>query len=88
VKKAQEKAWHDRHINKCTFKSGDLVLMYDRKFTKFPGKLQMHWLGPYIIKEITNGAAVQLMKLNMELFLGRIDGSQLKLYNSDTGPAQ
>jgi len=41
VEKAQEKAWHDRHIKQCTFKHGDLVLIYDSKFTKFPGKFQM-----------------------------------------------
>ena len=47
VQKAKEKAWHDRHINHKTFKVGDLVLLYDSKFAKFPGKFCMHWLGPY-----------------------------------------
>ncbi len=42
VQKAREKAWHGRHIKKHTFKNGDLVLMYDNKFTKFPGKFQRH----------------------------------------------
>lgn len=60
--------WHDRHFKKCTFKNGDLVLLYDKKFTKFPRKFQMHWLGPYIIKKIADGGVVQLVKLNRELF--------------------
>ena len=47
VQKDREKAWHDRHIKHKTFKEGDLVLLYDIKFAKFPGKFQMHWLGPY-----------------------------------------
>ena len=47
VQKAREKAWHDRHINHKTIKVGDLVLLYDSKFAKFPGKFCMHWLGPY-----------------------------------------
>jgi len=34
----------------------------------------MHWLGPYIIKEIIKGGGVHLMKLNGELFLGKING--------------
>ena len=38
VHKAREKAWHDRHIKHKTFKVGDLVLLYDSKFVKFPGK--------------------------------------------------
>lgn len=42
VQKECEKAWHDWHIKLCTFKVNDLVLLYDRKFDKFPGKFQMH----------------------------------------------
>ena len=47
VQKEREKAWHDRHIKQKKFKVGDLVLLYDSKFMKFPGKFCMHWLGPY-----------------------------------------
>lgn len=83
VHKEHEKAWHDRHIKLRTFKVNDLVLLYDSKFTKFQGKFQMHWLGPYIIKEITDGGIVQLMKLNGEPFLRRVNGSQLKPYTRD-----
>ena len=46
VQKAREKARHDRHIKSKAFKEGDLVLLYDNKFVKFPGKFHMHWLGP------------------------------------------
>lgn len=88
VEKAQEKVWHDRCIKQCTFKNGDLVLMYDSMFTKLLGKFQMCCLGPYIIKEIMDGGAVQLVNLNGELFLGRINGSQFKLYGHDPTPAQ
>ena len=49
VQKAREKAWHDRHIKSKTFQIGDLVLLYDSKFIKFPGKFKTHWLGPYQI---------------------------------------
>jgi hypothetical protein len=28
------------------------VLLYDNKYQKHPGKLQMHWLGPFIVAEI------------------------------------
>jgi hypothetical protein len=50
VQKARDKSWHDRHIKKKTFKEGDLVLMYDNKSIQHPGKLRMHWLGPYEVK--------------------------------------
>jgi len=58
VKKQCEKAWHDQHIKLHTFKVNDLVLLYDSNFDKFPGKLKMHWLGPCVIKEITDGGTV------------------------------
>jgi hypothetical protein len=47
VQKAKDKAWNDRHIKKKKFKEGDLVLFYDSKYLRYPGKLRMHWLGPY-----------------------------------------
>ena len=77
--------WHDRHIKVCTFKENDLVLLYDSKFEKFPSKLQMHWLGPYFIQEVTNGGTVQLAKLNGDPFPSQVNGSRLKLYTR--GPA-
>jgi len=64
------------------FKKNDLVLLYDNKFKKFLGKLRMHWLGPYVVKGVTDGGVVQLDKLNGEPFPGRINGSHLKLYTS------
>ena len=42
VQKQCEKAWHDHHIKLGTFKENNLVLLYDSKFEKFPGKLCMH----------------------------------------------
>jgi len=42
----------------------------------------MHWLWLYIIKEITNGGAVQLVKLNGDTFRGKVNGSRLKPYTS------
>ena len=60
VQKAREKSWHDRHIKNKTFHIRDLVLLYDSKFIKFPGKFKMHWLGPYQIQQVTEGGAVQL----------------------------
>ena len=40
----------------------------------------MHWLGPYVIKEIIDGGAVQLVKLNGDPFLGKVNGRRLKPY--------
>ena len=58
VQKECEKAWHYRHIKLHTFKVNDLALLYDSEFDKFIGKFWMHWLGHYVIKEITDGGGV------------------------------
>ena len=81
MQKEQEKAWHDRHIKSKSFQIGDLVLLYDSKFVKFPGKFKTHWLGPYQIQYVTEGGAVQLSKLNRELLPMLINGSRLNLYS-------
>ena len=81
VQKAREKAWHDRHIKNKTFQTGDLVLLYDSKFIKFPGKFKTHWLGPYQIQQVTEGGVIQLSQLNGELLPTWINGSRLKLYS-------
>jgi len=43
----------------------------------------MHWLGPYIVKEIIDGGTVQIGNLNGEPFPGRVNGSRFKLYSGD-----
>ena len=80
VEKKRKKVWHDRHIKSNHFEFGGLVLMYDSKFFKHPGKLKMHWLGPYVVKEITNGGEIKLEKLDGIEVTGLINGSRLKPY--------
>jgi hypothetical protein len=58
VQKTRDKAWHDRHIKRKTFKAGDLVLMYDNKSIQHPEKLRMHWLRPYEVKTIIDGGVI------------------------------
>ena len=67
VKKARDKSWHDQHI---------------RQFVKHPGKFGQHWLGPYTVKKVTNGGAVQLATLCDDLIPGFVNGSRLKPYQA------
>ena len=83
VQKAREKEWHDRHIKHKTFKIRNLVLLYDSKFAKFPGKFCVHWLGPYQVKHVTSGGVVQLAKLNGEVFPTLVNGSRMKRYRDN-----
>jgi hypothetical protein len=75
VHKAKGKAWQDRHIKKKAFKEGDLVLLYDSKSFQHPGKLRMHWLGPYKVKYVIDGGALQLRDLAGAYLKGIINGS-------------
>jgi hypothetical protein len=87
VQKSRDKAWHDRHIKKKSFKEGDLVLLYDNKFFQHPGKFRMHWLGPYEVQHVTDGGSVRLKDLAGIELKGMINGSRLKLYR-DSRPHQ
>ena len=56
------------------------MFLYDNKFINHPGKLQMHWLGPYLVHSITSGGAVQLQQLDSEVLPTLINGSRLNPY--------
>ena len=59
---------------------GELVLLYDIQFVKHPGKFRQHWLVPYMVKEITDGGAIQLVTLCGDMVPGYVNGSQIKPY--------
>ena len=86
VQKARNKAWHDQHIKHKIFQVGDLVLLYDKKFLKHPGKLRTHWLGPFVIRSVTEVGAVQLENMQGELHGELVIGSRLKLYMENSLP--
>jgi hypothetical protein len=68
------------------FKEEDLVPMYDSKSFHHPGKLRMYWLGPYEVKSVTDGGAIQVRDLSGVELRGMINGSRLKLYK-DSRPS-
>jgi hypothetical protein len=58
------------------------VLLYENKFLQHPGKLQMHWLGPYVIGYVTEAGDVQLEKMDGEFMEGSINEIRMKLYRN------
>ena len=80
IENQRQKSWHDHHINTKHFKVVGLVLMYENKIFKHPGKLKIHWLGPYVIAHITDTGAVKLHKLDGTPLTGMINFIQLKPY--------
>ena len=53
---------------------------------KHPDKLQMHWLGPYLINSITSGGVVQLQQLDGAMLPKLVNGSRLKPYRIGPEP--
>jgi hypothetical protein len=86
VQKEREKAYHDRHIKKKALKQGDLVLMYDSKFIKHPGKFRTHWLKPYEVTYVTEGGVSQLKTLKGDWKEGLVNGIRLKFYYDNQLP--
>ena len=80
VEKQRQKVWHDRHIKNKQFEIVILVLMYDSEIFKHPGKLKGHWLGPYVVKEIIEGGALKLERLDGTKVNRIINASQFKPY--------
>jgi hypothetical protein len=52
IQKNQQKSWHDRHLKKKDIHDGDLVLLYDSQVKGNPRKLEIAWLGPYVVEDI------------------------------------
>jgi hypothetical protein len=63
VQKPRDKALHDKHIKRKSFKEGYLVFIYESKFFHHPGKFRTHWLGPYEVKTVRDGGFVQIKDL-------------------------
>ena len=82
VAQQKRKSFYDSKLRHKEFKVGDLVLLYDSRFFKFPGKLQMHWLGPYEIEDINPNGSAQLRDFEGNLLPTRINGYRLKPYFS------
>ena len=58
--KEKFKRWHDKRIQKCEFKVGEYVLLYNSHFIFFAGKLLSKWEGPYVIEEVYQFGAIKI----------------------------
>ena len=61
------------------------MLLYENKFLKHPGKLQMHWIGPYLVNSITSMGVVQLQQLDGAVLPNLVNGIRLNLYQTGNG---
>jgi hypothetical protein len=80
VEKQRQKAWHDHNICQKILQPRSLVLLYDNKYLQHPGKLHMHWLGPFHLVYISEVGATKMATLQGQPLKGLINGSRLKVY--------
>ena len=76
----RRKSFYDSKLSPKTLNTNDLVLLYDSRFQKFPGKFKMRWFGPYrILKSYDNGS-VELQDFEGKIHTTRYNGNRLKIY--------
>jgi hypothetical protein len=74
------KSYYDSKLLPKNLQPNDLVLLFDSRFHKFPGKFKMRWLGPYkVLKSYSNGS-VELQDFSGNIHSTRYNGYRLKPY--------
>ncbi|XP_031106205.1 uncharacterized protein LOC116010846 [Ipomoea triloba] len=81
IYKERTKKWHDKHILKREFVSGDKVLLFNPRLKLFPGKLRSRWSGPYEVVNAYPSGAVVIRGKNGDF---TTNGQRLKHYHDDT----
>ena len=54
IYKERTKAWHDKHIMRKEFQSGQQVLLFNSRLKLFLGKIKSRWSGPFIITQVSS----------------------------------
>jgi hypothetical protein len=80
IYKERTKKWHDKHILKRNFKSGDLVLLFNSRLRLFPGKLRSRWSGPFTVRTVYPYGAIEIFSEKTGPF--KVNGQRLKIYNA------
>jgi hypothetical protein len=78
----RRKSFYDSKLKIKKLKTGDLVLLYDTRFQKFPGKFIMQWFGPYKIYKAYENGSMELQDFEGNIHSTRYNGNRLKLYKT------
>ncbi|XP_042426110.1 uncharacterized protein LOC122013973 [Zingiber officinale] len=79
IYKERSKAFHDQHILRKNFKSGDKVLLYNSKLKWMPGKLKSRWEGPFIIANVLPYGVLDLQDPTTGRVF-KVNGHRVKLF--------
>ena len=64
------------------FKKNSQMLVFNCRAPKHPGKVNLRWLGPYILKEEVAPGTFKLKNLNRSINASTVNGHRLKPYYS------
>jgi hypothetical protein len=76
------KTYYDSKMKSKILTADDLVLLYDSRFQKFPGKFKLHWMGPYKVKIAHDNGSFELIDFEGTALPTRINGYRLKKYHT------
>ncbi|GKC65212.1 ribonuclease H-like domain-containing protein [Tanacetum coccineum] len=80
IYKERTKKWHDSRLRGDKyFKVGDLVLLFNSRFKKHPGKLKSRWYGPNVVKTVYPYGTIEITDKNRVSF--KVNGQRLKKYH-------
>ena len=78
IYKEKTKSWHDKHIVRKEFESGQQVLLFNSRLKLFPDKLKSKWLGPFTVVQIFPYGGFEIMHLEKGQF--KVNAQRLKPY--------
>jgi hypothetical protein len=78
----RRKSFYDSKLIPKTLHENDLVLLYDSRFQKFPGKFKMRWFGPYHILKTYENGLMEFQDFEGKIHTTKYNGIRLKLYST------
>ena len=78
IYKEKKKAWHDKHIVRQEFESGQHVLLFTSRLKLFLGKLKSRWSGPFTMTRVFPYGGAEIM--NPEKGSFKVNVQRLKPY--------
>ncbi|XP_070667562.1 uncharacterized protein [Malus domestica] len=79
IYKDKTKKFHDAHILRKKFQSGQKVLLFNSRLKLFPGKLKSRWNGPYRVVQVHLHGDMDIQNMQTG-FVFKVNGHRLKLY--------
>lgn len=80
VSKNQQEAWHDRKLKTKILKVGDLAFLYEIWTKDKPRKLEIAWLGPFVVEDIYPSWDVQPKTSQGNIFKSLVNCVWLKIH--------